>query len=78
MQKEPSGHIRIAIPPSLLHFHDFSREIIRYMGEFPKVSIEKYATRSSTLIELAQRCDGQFTEDSSRFFHSHTVKLKNS
>ena len=44
MQKEPSGHIRIAIPPSLLHFHDFSHEIIRYMTEFPKVAIQIEAT----------------------------------
>lgn len=51
MQKEPSGHIRIAIPPSLLHFHDFSREIIRYMGEFPKVSIQIEVTNRQVDIQ---------------------------
>lgn len=51
MQKEPSGHIRLAIPTSLLHFHDFSHEIIRYMNEFPKVSIQIEATNRQVDIQ---------------------------
>ena len=39
LQHEPNGLVRIAIPPSLLHFHQLGKEILRYMERYPKVKI---------------------------------------
>lgn len=39
LQHEPNGLVRIAIPPSLLHFHQLGDEILRYMETYPKVKI---------------------------------------
>ena len=39
LQHEPNGLVRIAIPPSLLHFHQLGEEILRYMENYPKVKI---------------------------------------
>lgn len=39
LQHEPNGLVRIAIPPSLLHFHQLGDEILRYTDTFPKVNI---------------------------------------
>lgn len=39
LQHEPNGLVRIAIPPSLLHFHLLGEEILRYMEMYPKVNI---------------------------------------
>lgn len=39
LQHEPNGLVRIAIPPSLLHFHQLGDEILRYMDTYPQVKI---------------------------------------
>ena len=43
-QIEPSGLVKIAIPPSLLHFYNFSGEILKYMNMYEKVNIQIEAT----------------------------------
>ena len=43
-QVEPSGLVKIAIPPSLLHFYNFSEEILKYMQQYRKVCIHIEAT----------------------------------
>lgn len=51
LQTEPSGAIRIAIPPSLINFHNLNYEIIRYMHTFPKVSIQIEVTNRQVEIQ---------------------------
>ena len=43
-QVEPSGLVKIAVPPSLLHFYNFSNEILKYMTLYEKVNIHIEAT----------------------------------
>ena len=39
LQREPSGMVRAAIPPSLMHMH-LGDEILRYMRTYPQVRVE--------------------------------------
>lgn len=43
-QIEPRGLVKIAIPPSLLNFHHFGEEILRYMQTYTQVRISIEAT----------------------------------
>ncbi|RKG53921.1 LysR family transcriptional regulator [Acinetobacter cumulans] len=40
LQHEPQGLVRIAIPPSLLSFHQLGQEILRYMDSYPQVKVQ--------------------------------------